>query len=33
MSHLIEELVHELGALSIPELEDFRESWLEELNR
>ena len=33
MSHLIEELVHELGALSIPELEDIRESWLEELNR
>lgn len=33
MSHLIEELVHELGALSIPELEDIRESWMEELRR
>ncbi|MCI6430468.1 MAG: hypothetical protein MSA72_06265 [Lachnospiraceae bacterium] len=33
MSHLIEKLVQELDALSIPELEDFRESWLEELNR
>lgn len=33
MSHLIEKLVQELDDLSIPELEDFRESWLEELNR
>lgn len=33
MSHLIEKLVQELDALSISELEDFRESWLEELNR
>ena len=33
MNQLIEELVHELSIMSITELEDFRESWLEELNR
>lgn len=33
MSQLIEELVNELSALSIPELEDIRESWMEELRR
>lgn len=33
MSHLIEELVHELNIMSIPELEDIRENWMEELRR
>lgn len=33
MSQLIEELVHELSALSVPELEDIREKWMEELRR
>ncbi|MCI6998045.1 MAG: hypothetical protein MR936_15010 [Eubacterium sp.] len=28
-----EELIHELNIMSIPELEDFRENWLEELRR
>ena len=33
MNQLIEELVHELSIMSITELQDFRESWMEELNR
>lgn len=33
MSQLIEELAHELSALSVPELEDIRENWMEELRR
>ena len=33
MNQLIEELVHELSIMSITELQDLRESWMEELNR
>lgn len=33
MNHLIEKLAHELSIMSILELEDFRDSWMEELRR
>ena len=33
MKKQIEELIHELGRMSIQELEDFREEWMKELSQ